>query len=467
MSDSDGGPRPNVNRRRFLKTAGATGVLGLLAGCGSGGGGGGAPPETTEGGDGGGSGDGSTPTQTPTQTPTPTDVKTAGSFTLEYVDVDGDRKKEHFMPVIEELNGEYDVNISLNFREIPYGNMKQQLLTRVGGGNAPDVAAIDQIWLGSFYQSGKLMAFNDMKSQVNFDDYFQGFQPAIQQQGDLVGFPITTDVRGMYWHKDMVEQAGFDPASPPETWSGFYELANQLHNPPQTYGTGIIVAAGIFSVPLFSTGGSFLSADGQTAQFNSQAGVQAAQFYDDIYNNQEVGPPKPIFGDHNLPREFINGTYATTPVYGSWLDYFARQEGMGNQEILDTFGFGLTPHPEGGQPATMNGGFAWAAFNTTERPDIVRDFVQRISAKEFNRKIARETGRIPTRKSLLDASDIWENILWADTIKGMLEYGGTRPVNNWSTVSSVLSPQLQRVAFDRAEPKAALDKAATEFKSKA
>ncbi|WP_276270849.1 extracellular solute-binding protein [Haloarcula litorea] len=448
---ADSSPRTDLKRRQFIEAAGATGVTALLAGCG-GDGGGGTPTDGDGGSDGSGGG-------------TTTDTKTSESFTLEYVDVDGDRAKKHFTPVIEELNGKYDADISLRFREIPYGNMKKQLLTRVGGGNAPDVAAIDQIWLGSFYESGKLMSFSDMKSEVNFEDYFAGFKPAVQQEGNLVGFPITTDVRGMYWHKDMVEEAGFDPASPPETWSEFYELGKQVHNPPETYGTGIIVASGIWSVPLFSTGGQFLSADGTTPKFNSEAGYQAASFYDAIYNTEDFGPPEPIFGDHSMPREFIKGTYATTPVYGSWLDFFARQEGMSNEEIKQQFGFGLTPHPEGGQPATMNGGFAWAAFNTTERPDIVRDFMKRISTKEFNRKIAKVSGRIPTRQSLLDASDVWENILWSDTIKGMLEHGGTRPVNNWSTVSSALNPELQRVAFDRAEPEQALQNAAEKFNS--
>ncbi|MFC7078059.1 extracellular solute-binding protein [Haloarcula halophila] len=450
---SDSSPRTDVKRRRFIKAAGVTGVTALLSGCGGDSGGGtetdGSDNTDTAGGDGG----------------TTTDTMTAESFTLEYVDVDGDRAKEHFAPVIDELNGEYDTDISLNFREIPYGNMRQQLLTRVGGGNAPDVAAIDQIWLGSFYESGELMSFSDMKDAVNFDDYFAGFKPAVQQEGDLVGFPITTDVRGMYWHKNMVDEAGFDPESPPETWSEFYELGKQVHNPPETYGTGVIVASGIWSVPLFSAGGQFLSSDGSTPRFNSEDGVQAASFYDAIYNTEDFGPQEPIFGDHNMPREFIGGTYATTPVYGSWLDFFARQEGMSNEEIKQQFGFGLTPHPEGGQPATMNGGFAWAAFNTTDRPDIVRDFMTRISTQEFNRKIARVTGRIPTRQSLLDASDVWENILWSETIKDMLEYGGTRPVSNWSTVSSVLNPELQRVAFDRAEPQTALENAAQKFRN--
>jgi len=453
MRDSDRSVRSPVDRRRFITTAGAAGVT-LLAGCGGGDDGG--AEETTE-----AAADAEPADQTDTEAAGgQTDTASGGTFTLEYVDVDGDRTAEHFQPVIDELNSEYDTQISLNFREIPYDNMKQQLLTRVGAGDEPDVAAIDQIWLGEFYQSGKLMTFNDVQDQVNFDDYFAGFQDAIVQDDDFVAFPITTDVRGMYWHKSAFEDAGLDPDSPPETWSAFYEAATQLHNPPGTYGTGLIVAAGIYSVPLFGAGGQFLSDDGSAPAFQEEPGVQAATVIDDIHNNEEIGPPEPVTGGSGFPQEFLNGQYATTPVYGSWMDFFGRNEGFSNEELLNQFGFGLTPHLEGSEPATMNGGFGWAAFGTTEQPEIVKDFMIRVSDKEFNRKIARETGRIPTRQSLLDADEVWENILWEEEIKGMLEYGSTRPVNNWSVVSEELTPALQAVAFDRQEPQEALQQAA-------
>ena len=135
MRDSDRSVRSPVDRRRFITTAGAAGVT-LLAGCGGGDDGG--AEETTE-----AAADAEPADQTDTEAADgQTDTVAGGTFTLEYVDVDGDRTAEHFQPVIDELNSEYDTQISLNFREIPYDNMKQQLLTRVGAGDEPDVATV-------------------------------------------------------------------------------------------------------------------------------------------------------------------------------------------------------------------------------------------------------------------------------------------------------------------------------------
>lgn len=37
---------------------------------------------------------------------------------------------------------------------IPYPEYQQRLLTAVQGGNAPDIATLDQIWVGAFAQAG-------------------------------------------------------------------------------------------------------------------------------------------------------------------------------------------------------------------------------------------------------------------------------------------------------------------------
>jgi hypothetical protein len=127
---------------------------------------------------------------------------------LEYVDVSGERSKAHFDPIIQQLESDFNTEIELSFTEVPYENLRSTLLTRIGGGNAPDIAAIDQIWLGSFISSGNLMALDEVADDVDFDDYLDEFAEIVQRDDHVYGFPIGTDVRGMYWHKPMFESAG-------------------------------------------------------------------------------------------------------------------------------------------------------------------------------------------------------------------------------------------------------------------
>lgn len=394
-------------------------------------------------------------------TPTRTSNPSNGTITLEYVDVAGARSKEVFQPVVDELNDLYSTDIRLEFTEIPYENMKRQLLTRLGGGNAPDIAAIDQIWLGAFIDSGTLLPLSGVADDIEFGDYLDAFASSVQQDGIVYGLPITTDVRGMYWNKNHFEQVGLDPEQPPRTWSGVLDAAAQIHDPPNTYGSTYFVVAGRWSVNLFAAGGRFFDADETEPRFDDPSGVRAASFIDDVYNGSKVGPPDPVYQNGaQMAREFLNGQFAINIVEGSWLDFFWRNLGRTNDEMVDQFGFATTPAPDGDVPKTMSGGFTWAGFSSTEHPDIVEDFLRIAGGKEFKRHLAIETRDIPTRASLLDDRDIWDRILYGETIKGMLSDTETRPIRHWPVIEERLNSALQRVAFDRAEPEDALSEAA-------
>lgn len=384
---------------------------------------------------------------------------------IEYVDVAGVRSKETFRPVIETLEDRHDITVDFQFTEIPYENIRRQLLTRVGGGNAPDIAAIDQIWLGEFVDGGALLQLDDVAADVDFDDYFDPFASLVTHDGHVYGFPTTTDVRGMYWNRDAFGAAGLDPDSPPATWSELLEMAGQLHDPPETYGAAYLVTPGRWTTTLFGAGGQFLDDAGTDPRFQEQPGVEAARFVDHIYNDANVSAPDPTYENGSrLARDFLSGQYAITVVEGSWLEYFWTNQGNTPGEMVERFGFAPSPTPDG-EPATMSGGHIWAAFEPADHPEIVRDFLQIAAGREFNRHLAIDTGEIPTRRSLVDDAEIWETVTYRDTVRDLLEHTRLRPVRHWPAIEESLSEALQRVAYDRAEPADALSDAADRFRT--
>lgn len=386
-------------------------------------------------------------------------------MTIEYVDVAGVRSKETFQPAVEALEERHDVIVDFQFTEIPYENIRRQLLTRVGGGNAPDLAAIDQIWLGEFVDGGALMALDDVAAEIDFDDYLDPFASLVRHDGSVYGFPITTDVRGMYWDRRAFEAAGLDPDRPPATWSELLDVAGQLHDPPDTYGAAYLVTPGRWTTTLFGAGGRFLDDSETEPRFQEQPGVDAARFVDRIYNDANVSAPEPTYENGSrLARDFLSGQYAVTVVEGSWLEYFWTNQGNTAGEMVERFGFAPSPTP-GGEPATMSGGHIWAAFESTDHPEIVREFLAIAAGREFNRHLAIDTGQIPTRRSLLDDDAIWEGVTYRDAVRELLEHTRLRPVRHWPAIEESLSEALQRVAYDRAEPADALSAAADRFRS--
>lgn len=433
------------DRRSFLRAAGGAGLVSGLAGC-----------SGLVDGTGTNGASGATAGTT----------RTTGTVQLELVDVAGNRSPEQFQPAVDELGERFGTTVELQYTEIPFSNMKRQLFTRIGGGNAPDVAAVDQIWLGAFVDSGKLMRLDDVSTSIEFEDYLDPFAEAVQYRDHVYGFPISTDVRGMYWNKRKFEAAGLDPERPPQAWDELFDVAQRLHDPPETYGSVYFVVAGRWLVSLFAAGGDVLSADGTGPRFDSQAGVEAARFVDRLYNEVGVCPPDPVYRDGaSMARKFLDGQYAIDIVEGSWLDYFWRNLGHSNEAMRERFGFAPTPPPAHGTARTMSGGFVWTGFETTDHPKLVREFLRIVASKSFSRQLAIETNDIPTRESLLDDTEIWKNVLYGETIKEMLEHTRTRPIRNWSTVAEHLNPALQRVAYDKADPETALATASEQVRN--
>lgn len=387
------------------------------------------------------------------------------TVTIEYVDVAGVRSAEVFDPAVEAVAEATGRDVDLRFTEVPYADMRQTLLTRLGGGNPPDVAAIDQIWLGAFVDGGALLPVDEAADSAGFDDFLDAFADPVRSDGHVYGTPTTTDVRGTYWDKRKFEAAGLDPGAPPETWADLLDVAETLHDPPGTYGAAYLVVPGRWTVDLYAAGGTVLGPDGEP-RFHERPGVEAATLVDDLYNGRGVSSPNPTYADGaRLARQFLDGQYAIDVVEGSWLDYFWRNGGGTNEEMVERFGFAPTPHPAGGEPATMSGGHVLAGFRETDHPEVVREFLGVVAGREFQRHLAVATGSIPTRESLMDDPDVWEQVLYADTVKEMLSFTDTRPVRHWSTAANALERALQEVAFDRAEPEPALADAAETVRS--
>lgn len=388
------------------------------------------------------------------------------SVELEFLEVAGARSEATFDPVVTALNERFDREIELAFTEIPYENMRSQLQTRVGGGDPPDVATIDQIWLGSFVDAGTLLPLPDVAADLDLDDYLDPFVDVATSDGTLYALPTTTDVRGMYWNREAFAAVGLDPDTPPETWSELFEFAERLHDPPERYGATMFVVGGRWTVPLFAAGGRVLSPDGTEPRFQREPGVRAARFLDELFNERAVGPPTPPYQDGaGLAREFLRGQHAITIVEGSWLDYFWRNLGNEDTPMSERFGFAATPRPAGGERATMSGGHLWAGFEGTDHPDVVREFMRVAGGRAFKRHLSVETGQIPTRESLQDDPAVWDTIDYGDTVRDLLADTHLRPIRNWSVVAQHLDPALQRVAFDEVDAETALSDVASAVRS--
>lgn len=111
---------------------------------------------------------------------------------------------------------EENPDIAVEVTTIPYPEYQQRLLTAVQGGNAPDVATLDQIWVAAFAEAGAVadLTADAAASGLTRDRFFGGAWDSAVVDGALYGVPFNVDVwQFSFYNADLLEAAGVDPAS--------------------------------------------------------------------------------------------------------------------------------------------------------------------------------------------------------------------------------------------------------------
>ena len=162
-----------------------------------------------------------------------------------------------------------DINVEIT--TIPYPEYQQRLLTAVQGGNAPDIATLDQIWMGAFAESGSILPLGDLAADAGVEagTFFPGAWESANYDGTLWGIPFNVDVWFFgFYNQDLFEEAGVDAQSV-ATWEGLKEAAAKLTGDGQ-FGIGLFGGRGEDTVValdsfIFSNGGRVLNEDGSCA----------------------------------------------------------------------------------------------------------------------------------------------------------------------------------------------------------
>jgi len=191
-----------VSRRRFLGTAGATGVALSIAGC------------TGGGGNGGGSG--------------PIEITMDG----EWVELEDQVTEALYDAGLDE-----DIEIDILPGDFDAGQRQADFTSALDAGrSSPDIFMMDSGWTIPFIVREQVVNLEEElpSETLSFikDNYLDS---AVQtashpETGDLHGVPLFPDYPVMHYRKDLVEEAGYDPegenwATEPMSWQAFAEMA--------------------------------------------------------------------------------------------------------------------------------------------------------------------------------------------------------------------------------------------------
>jgi len=294
----------------------------LLAACRGG-------TDTDGGGGGGGGGGESPPTQVETLDPPESEVTL--EFWTPFTGPDGPFMER----LVDEFNAEgTTVTVNLTTQAEYY----QKLSTAAQAGNLPHVGVVHLDQIPQQSEDGIITPIGDLVDLLELEggDFTEAVWNNTEWKGERYGVPLDIHPLTFYWNREAFEEAGLDPDAPPNSEEEFVAAAQALNDAGYT---GPIwsnhgFSAGLLWASLFYQGGGEWTNDDYTeATYNSEAGVQAAQFMRDLVD--QGLHPSGVEVDAELPA-FLEGSSGMI-VAGPW-QLSRLAEGLG-----DNLGAGPVP----------------------------------------------------------------------------------------------------------------------------
>lgn len=364
---------------------------------------------------------------------------------------------EVMQALVERYNAEHsEVEIENVF--IGWGELLPKLQLAVTGGDMPDLAAADMVWMPYLANSGALVPLNSFieASEVDIQDFYPALLAVNTYDDQIYGLPVSTNNLELFINSDLFEAAGLDPAAPPTTWDELRDAAVQCANPERgVIGMELYTQPGEgltwqFQVYLWQAGGDFLTEDLSAAAFNSEAGLKALNYWLDLIES----------GAYTLSDWGLFGQgQACMVMDGSWM------VGIWAETAPFEWTTAPMPYPEDGEPATnMGGEHIFIMAQDEAKQQAAWDFIRWFTSPEIQLEWDKETGFMPVRDSVATNEDYRA---WIEETEPRLlpfvemqQYAHNRPpVEQYAEISDAFSAVIERALYGQISPEDALAEA--------
>lgn len=345
---------------------------------------------------------------------------------------------------------------------VPGGELVTRLQTAIQGRQTPSMAISDLVAMPLLTDSGALVPLDDFiaESDLDLDDYFPGPMIYGLRDGQRYSLPVTASNLALFWNKDLFEQAGLDPESPPQTWGELVEFGQTIKENTGAWGYELFTDGGEgtswqWQVFLWSAGGDLLSDDLSEVAFNSPAGERALQEWVDLVHEDGVSTIAPwgLFGRGE----------AAMVMDGSWMTQFFPMQ------VDFPLGSAMFPAADPGETASNLGGEQIFIFDGDDSTtQAAWDFIEWFSSTAVQVEWDRGTGFMPIRASVADDPGY---LAWVANARPLLQpfvdampYARARPpIENYPRVSDTLANYLLEAVYQRMAPADALSAAEVEI----
>ncbi|HWG86098.1 MAG TPA: extracellular solute-binding protein, partial [Deinococcales bacterium] len=297
-----------------------------------------------------------------------------------------------------------------------------QIILDIRGGTGADIIFFDGFWVSEFASAGLLEPLDAyLKTWKDWPQYLKSMQSMGSYQGKTYLIPAQTDVRGIYYRKDLFKQAGLPENWAPKSYADIYAAGEALKKiqgvtPIQwNGGTSFGEAATLqgFYMALLSAGGNLYNFSRQKWVVGGPQMTNALNFYRELYVNRKLADvnlqldPKGRDRSFELFRDgkigiYPEGTYMWLGVTGPG----AAWEVKNRNEVI---GWAPMPTSNGdGKIVTISGGGGHILNKNSQNKELAFEVLTRLNSMDSLNTRATVATFIPARQ------DAWAAVFKAD-----------------------------------------------------
>lgn len=354
-------------------------------------------------------------------------------------------------------------NIEVELIYIP-SDYSQKVQTMIAGGTAPDIIQLAEDVHG-YSSKGQIIPLNEYieKHEVDVEDRYgttDGLIGAYSLDGNLYALPDRGGALVLYYNKDYFDEAGLDYPTADWTWEEFLNAAQTLTIRDGDEVTRYGFAAGDWwpwwMSFIYMNGGAILDENGQPV-VNSDASVEAMQFYVDLVYEHQVAPS---------PEDYANlGQSSPDPLFAQGLSAMNTTGfwGVGGLNDVPELNWDIVPLFMNTEPATVMFGSGLAITKDSEHPEEAFQVIEFLTSEPGQIPIVETLQDAPANVNVLNSPAFLEGD-WSNkeinmqALADSAERAFSLPLTpQWNEMQKILGDNLSEVFLGTAEVKPTMD----------
>ncbi len=366
--------------------------------------------------------------------------------------------KELMDEIIRKFNETNELGIEVEALAISFWDYWDKLGVAMAAGEEPDVFMHDLGNVPSRAYKGIIADLTPYIEARGIDAdklFFEVPFSMCKWEGKVYALPFETDVRLLYYNKDLFKLAGLDPERPPKTWKELWEYANKItqKTPEGEYdilGFNPLYGQSYFWMYVWGVGGTFL--ENGKIKVNNPSIIKALEEWVAMLKKLDIKKLQKFNAKYGWGSDaFLSGKLGMVIQVG--------QYGSTIRTFAPNLNYGVTYIPYPAKKATWSNGFSLEVSRRSKHKKEAAEFVLYLVSKEVQSLFAQKLNSLVCNKEAAFDPVLMQNPEWRLQVNA-LQYSRFRPfVLEAPTWYEELQKAVDEVVLNGKDVKRALDDA--------